>query len=183
MPSTSLTLSLQSVTVLSATDGKAGFVFTALTSDLYRITATKQSTANPTRAYLMLRTGVATGTELAKAEFVDNVATFNYHLTSGESYFIVADSEGASYNRRIRVTASFPFTNAHINVTSGVDFFAGTETVTNHNFNSVTTTAITHDGHVTVGTGTAGTKYLNTNYPIEEGLTLGTNKLPLYPNL
>jgi len=30
--------------------------------------------------------------------------------------------------------------------------------------------------HVTVGTGTAGSKYLKRKYPIEEGLTAGTQK-------
>lgn len=32
-------------------------------------------------------------------------------------------------------------------------------------------------GTVEVGTGTAGTRFLNTNWPIEEGLELGTTKL------
>jgi hypothetical protein len=31
---------------------------------------------------------------------------------------------------------------------------------------------------VEVGTGTNGSRFLKTNYPIEEGLVLGTNKLP-----
>lgn len=30
---------------------------------------------------------------------------------------------------------------------------------------------------VEVGTGTAGTRFINTEWPIEEGLTLGTDKL------
>lgn len=31
---------------------------------------------------------------------------------------------------------------------------------------------------VRVGTGTSGTRFLNTEWPITEGLTLGTTKLP-----
>lgn len=31
---------------------------------------------------------------------------------------------------------------------------------------------------VDVGTGTSGTRFIKTDYPIEEGLTAGTNKLP-----
>lgn len=31
--------------------------------------------------------------------------------------------------------------------------------------------------HVVVGTGTSGTRFLNTNYPVTEGLTAGTTKL------
>ena len=36
---------------------------------------------------------------------------------------------------------------------------------------------------VTVGTGTAGTRFLKTNWPITEGLTAGTTKLPEKANL
>lgn len=36
---------------------------------------------------------------------------------------------------------------------------------------------------VEVGTGTAGTKIVKTNYPVEEGTTAGTTKLKESPNL
>ena len=36
---------------------------------------------------------------------------------------------------------------------------------------------------VEVGTGTVGTRFLNTNYPVEEGLELGTTKLSDEPAL
>lgn len=36
---------------------------------------------------------------------------------------------------------------------------------------------------VEVGTGKAGSRFLKTDWPIDEGLTLGTNKLPENPVL
>lgn len=36
---------------------------------------------------------------------------------------------------------------------------------------------------VEVGTGTAGTRFVDTDYPNTEGLTLGTTKLSEKPNL
>ena len=36
---------------------------------------------------------------------------------------------------------------------------------------------------VLVGTGTKGTRFLKTNWPITEGLIAGTTKLPKSPNL
>lgn len=36
---------------------------------------------------------------------------------------------------------------------------------------------------VTVGTGTQGTRFINKDYPVEEGLTLGTTKLSEEPSL
>jgi hypothetical protein len=37
--------------------------------------------------------------------------------------------------------------------------------------------------HVVVGTGTSGTRFLNNKYPVVEGLTAGTTKLPLIDQL
>ena len=36
---------------------------------------------------------------------------------------------------------------------------------------------------VTVGTGTSGTRFIKTEWPVEEGLTAGTTKLKESPNL
>lgn len=78
---------------------------------------TKFSLATPTIARLRL---IINGSDLANASFVGNIATFNYNLTQGVKYYLVADNGTGSYTRAWNGSPSFPYLGTNINLSGNI---------------------------------------------------------------
>lgn len=78
------------------------------------ITVTKDANCTATTATLANSSKVS----LATASFSGNNATFSYDLTSGTTYYIVANSGGSSYTRRYKGSSypgDFPVNRTNVN--------------------------------------------------------------------
>lgn len=80
------------------------------------ITITKHSSCTATTATL----ANASKASLATASFSGDNATFSYPLTAGTTYYILANSGGASYTRRYKSSSypgDYPMNGTNINYT------------------------------------------------------------------
>lgn len=122
-----------SLNTTQATTAKRGFRF-EITRPWTITTATKNATANPTTAYI---TDLA-GNILSTATFATNTVTFNKKLDIG-TYFLLADTGGASYNSRVNGSGTtFPKNWTYCNITAGTnDWWLRVSTTSLRTFESI----------------------------------------------
>lgn len=159
---------------------KQGVKFQVNSTDIVVKKVTKNTSCTATKCYLEL---ASDGSVIASATFVSTEATFSTRLSAGVSYYAVVDSAGANYTSHEKSTAgTFPEVKTNITYTYGV--YNNGDDAQPSNIASITSSTYEYDpSYVTVGTGGIGTRYIRNEYPVTEGLTAGTTKLPLKPNL
>jgi len=64
-------------------------------------------------------------TLLTNSNFIGDIATFNYSLINGNSYYFFVDNSGNPYNDRYILNGNFPKTSISLNATTGAYIFFG----------------------------------------------------------
>lgn len=101
-----------------------GVLCTVQTS-CWLVSVQKHTDCTATRAVLYEKTGAGTGTIIATATFVSDVATFDpaAPMPTGEDYYVVPDDSGSTFNRTYYTAGSpdpYPYNNNHITTTKSV---------------------------------------------------------------
>lgn len=87
----------------------------------------KTSDSNPTTAYIT----DSSRNVLATASFSGDVATFNYNLTAGTTYYILADNPSVGYTRSFTGSNTYPINGELLNFTSGASNSGDTAVIYN----------------------------------------------------
>ena len=95
--------------------GDSGIRFN-LTENANLTSVRKITTGTATRA-LLLDASKAT---LTTASFVGHVATFNYELIAGTTYYITADNSGGNYGMKYNGSMSYPIVKGRVTFTGGM---------------------------------------------------------------
>jgi hypothetical protein len=108
----------------------AGFKVT-MTANATLKKITKSSNCTATKAYIYSTAGA----QLATANFSSNVATFDYSLVSGTSYYLACDSAGGSYTQSYFGSASFPYDGTYLNFVSASFYNEGWQEYSTNGYN------------------------------------------------
>lgn len=102
--------------------------------------AIKNNISTATTCRLYRKTGNGTGELLATADFVSDHAVFNYKIVPGLTYYLVADSKGASHDVRVDNSGlHYPYKNDHTTVQASVIMGVGNYTNSIDMFTNITT--------------------------------------------
>ncbi|MBI4092283.1 MAG: hypothetical protein HY427_03720 [Candidatus Levybacteria bacterium] len=114
-------------TATASATGKAGPLFTVNTADRKITSVVKDSNSTATTAYIYIKTTAGNGTFVASGLFSTNTATFNDNISTSNTYYIIADSAGATYTRSELATGGFPFTGTDLTATASTRFSGGAD--------------------------------------------------------